>query len=191
LTRQLGKREPAVGRRGSSGSPQPEEVHPVRHTRTILVLLAAGALLAAGCAGDSGGQEAAGATATTATPATTASGDGATGGGGRGGYGRGGYGDQPATTGGPARASDGDGGGVRIAGFAFAPRTVSARVGQKITWENQDAGATHTVTALDGSFRSGQLEQGDEFSHVFRRAGTFAYHCSVHPAMRGTVKVGG
>jgi plastocyanin len=180
-----------VGRRGSSDSPRPEEVQPVRHTRTILVLLAAGALLAAGCAGDGGGQEAAGAPATTAAPGTTASGDGATGGGGRGGYGRDGYGDQSATTGSRASASGGDGGGVRIAGFAFAPKTVSARVGQKITWENRDASAIHTVTALDGTFRSGQLEQGDEFSHVFRRAGSFAYHCSVHPAMRGTVQVGG
>jgi plastocyanin len=37
----------------------------------------------------------------------------------------------------------------------------------------------------------GQLEQGGQFSHVFRRAGTFAYHCSIHPTMRGTVKVTG
>jgi plastocyanin len=80
---------------------------------------------------------------------------------------------------------------VRIAGFAFAPKTVSARVGQKVTWENQDPSTIHTVTALDGSFRSGQLEQGGEFSHVFRRAGSFAYRCSIHPSMRGTVKVAG
>jgi len=160
----------------------------VRHIRTILVLLAAGALLAAGCASDDGGQEAAGAPAATAAPGTTASGGGATGGGGRGGYGRD-YGDQSATTGGDS--ASGGSGGVRIAGFAFAPKTVSARVGQKVTWENQDPSTIHTVTALDGSFRSGQLKQGGEFSHVFRRAGSFAYRCSIHPSMRGTVKVAG
>jgi plastocyanin len=160
----------------------------VRHTRTILVLLAAGALLAAGCASDDGGQEAPGAPAATAAPGTTASGGGATGGGGRGGYGRD-YGDQSATTGGDS--ASGASGGVRIAGFAFAPKTVSARVGQKVTWENQDPSTIHTVTALDGSFRSWQLKQGGEFSHVFRRAGTFAYRCSIHPSMRGTVKVAG
>ena len=159
----------------------------MRHIRTILVLLAAGALLAAGCASDDGGQEAAEAPAATAAPGTTASGGGATGGGGRGGYGRD-YGDQSATTGGDGASG---GGGVRIAGFAFAPKTVSARVGQKVTWENQDPSTIHTVTALDGSFRSGQLQQGGEFSHVFRRAGSFAYRCSIHPSMRGTVKVAG
>ena len=160
----------------------------MRHIRTILVLLASGALLAAGCASDDGGQEAAEAPAATAAPGTTASGGGATGGGGRGGYGRD-YGDQSATTG--SDSASGGSGGVRIAGFAFAPKTVSARVGQKVTWENQDPSTIHTVTALDGSFRSGQLEQGGEFSHVFRRAGTFAYRCSIHSSMRGTVKVAG
>jgi plastocyanin len=39
--------------------------------------------------------------------------------------------------------------------------------------------------------RSGRLEEGDEFSHLFRTVGTFSYHCTIHPDMRGTVKVGG
>ena len=50
---------------------------------------------------------------------------------------------------------------------------------------------THKLTALDGTFRSGDLQEGDEFSHVFRAAGTFAYRCAIHPDMRGTVKVAG
>jgi plastocyanin len=74
---------------------------------------------------------------------------------------------------------------------AFTPATVSAKVGQKVRWEHQDAGVTHTVTALDRSFRSGDLEEGDEFSHVFPKAGTFAYRCGIHPDMQGTVKVSG
>jgi plastocyanin len=80
---------------------------------------------------------------------------------------------------------------VRIVDFAFVPRTVRAKVGQKVKWEHQDAGVTHTVTALDRSFRSGDLEEGDEFSHLFPTAGTFAYRCSIHPDMRGRVKVSG
>ena len=80
---------------------------------------------------------------------------------------------------------------MRIAGFAFAPKTVTAKVGQKVKWEHQDAGVTHKITALDGTFRSGDLQEGDEFSHVFRAAGSFAYRCAIHPGMRGTVKVTG
>jgi plastocyanin len=166
----------------------------VRHSPPILALLAVGALLAAGCAGDGGSGATAADPATTAAPATIAApattaddGPATTAGGVGGDYGRGGYGDQPATTGGDAGTS----GGVRIAGFAFAPRTLTAKVGQKVTWKNQEPTTTHTVTALDGSFGSGRLQPGDGFSHVFRRAGTFAYHCSIHPAMRGTVKVDG
>ena len=80
---------------------------------------------------------------------------------------------------------------MRIVDFAFVPRTVRAKVGQKVKWEHQDAGVTHTVTALDRSFRSGDLEEGDEFSHLFSTAGTFVYRCSIHPDMRGRVKVSG
>jgi plastocyanin len=50
---------------------------------------------------------------------------------------------------------------------------------------------THTVTALDKTFDSGDLEEGEEFSHPFRTAGTSAYRCTIHTDMRGTVKVGG
>jgi plastocyanin len=138
----------------------------VRQIPRILVLLAVGAV-----AGD--------ATATTAGGA----------GGGRGGYGGGDYGSgQSATTAGKAGSASG---AARIAGFAFAPKTLTAKVGQKVTWKNQDAGVTHTVAAVDGSFASGRLTEGDTFSHVVRRAGTFAYHCSIHASMRGTVKVAG
>ena len=50
---------------------------------------------------------------------------------------------------------------------------------------------THTVTAVNGEFRSGKVAEGDVFSHRFGAAGTFAYHCAIHPGMRGTVRVGG
>jgi plastocyanin len=80
---------------------------------------------------------------------------------------------------------------VRIVDFAFVPATVSAKVGQRVEWEHQDAGVTHTVTAVKGEFRSGELEEGKEFLHLFRTTGTFRYRCAIHPAMRGTVKVSG
>ena len=96
-----------------------------------------------------------------------------------------------STSGRGSAQGDADTDDVRIAGFAFAPKTVTAKVGQKVKWEHQDAGVTHKLTALDGTFRSGDLQEGDEFSHVFRAAGTFAYRCAIHPDMRGTVKVAG
>jgi plastocyanin len=171
LTRSIGKREPAAHRRGSSGSQPAEEVRQVRRAAAILALVGLWAVLAAGCAGDGDDEGAAAATAAEASEATATTG---TGGDRRGGG-----------------AGDGDTDDVRIVSFAFAPATVRAKVGQKVKWEHQDPGVTHTVAALDGSFRSGRLHEGDEFSHLFTRAGSFAYRCTLHASMRGTVKVSG
>jgi plastocyanin len=160
----------------------------VRRTLTILLLVAVAALSAAGCAGEGGDEGAAAAGPATAAPVTTAASSGGSGEGG----GRGGYGDrsEPTSSRG-VRSGDADTDDVRIEGFAFAPTTIAAKVGQRIKWEHQDLGVTHTVTADQAAFRSGELEEGDEFSHLFRTAGTYNYHCAIHTDMRGTVKVSG
>jgi plastocyanin len=77
---------------------------------------------------------------------------------------------------------------VTIAGFAFAPATVTIQVGDSVTWTNQDS-APHTATAGDGSFDTGQLGNGDSDTVTFDTAGTFAYICSIHPQMTGSVVV--
>jgi plastocyanin len=145
--------------------PSSEEVLPVRRTLTILVLVTAAALVAAGCAGDDGGGGEGQAAVVPAAASSSSS---------------------RASASGDADADD-----VRIADFAFDPRTITAKVGQTVKWEHRDAGVTHTVTALDTTFDSGDLEEGEEFSHPFRTAGTSAYRCTIHTDMRGTVKVGG
>jgi plastocyanin len=86
----------------------------------------------------------------------------------------------------PARAAASR--GVRIVDFAFSPASVTASVGDTITWTNADA-APHTATADDGSFDTGTLDRGASGSHTFTAAGTFAYVCAIHPSMRGTVTV--
>jgi plastocyanin len=77
---------------------------------------------------------------------------------------------------------------IEISGFAFNPATVTIKVGETVTWTNQD-GAVHTVVADDNSWTSDSLGQGASFSHTFDTAGTFTYRCGVHPAMKGTVIV--
>lgn len=61
-------------------------------------------------------------------------------------------------------------------------------VGTTVTWTNDD-GVMHTVTAADGSFDSGFLEQGDTWSYTFDEPGEFEYFCSPHPWMRAKVIV--
>ncbi len=77
---------------------------------------------------------------------------------------------------------------VAIAGFAFSPGTVSVAVGDTVTWTNTDD-VGHTATADDGSFSTGTIADGTSKSATFATAGTFAYQCTIHPQMTGTVVV--
>ena len=78
--------------------------------------------------------------------------------------------------------------GVDIAGFAFSPQTITIAVGDTVTWTNADAQG-HTATADGGAFDTGRISGGGSASATFATAGTFAYHCSIHPAMTATIEV--
>jgi plastocyanin len=78
---------------------------------------------------------------------------------------------------------------VTIHNFAFSPASVTVAPGTTVTWTNNDSTA-HTVTADSGNGpKSGQLQQGQTYSFTFSQAGTYAYHCSIHPEMKATVTV--
>ena len=77
---------------------------------------------------------------------------------------------------------------VAIRDFSFGPAAITVHVGDTVTWAN--SGPTpHTATADDGAFDTGTLNAGRSGSHTFASAGTFAYHCTLHPSMQGTVTV--
>ena len=81
---------------------------------------------------------------------------------------------------------------VSIAGFAFAPAGITINVGDTVRWTNNEGSAIfHTSTADNGTWDSKVLANGQSFSFTFTVAGTFAYHCAVHPSMRGSVTVVG
>ena len=78
---------------------------------------------------------------------------------------------------------------VSIQSMAFAPATVTVAEGTMITWKNKDA-VDHTVTSNDGtSFSSGTITSLGTFSFTPMVAGSYAYHCSIHPAETGIVQV--
>lgn len=77
---------------------------------------------------------------------------------------------------------------LRIQDFSFAPPTVTTTVGAKLTWTNAGP-SNHTVTANDGSFDSGPIQLNGSFSFTPTQAGSYAYHCSIHPTMTGTLVV--
>jgi plastocyanin len=79
---------------------------------------------------------------------------------------------------------------VSIENFAFDPPNMTVAPGTTVTWVNNDQTA-HTVTANNGAFDSGTLQPGQSYSFTFEKAGTYAYHCNIHPDMSATVTVSG
>jgi plastocyanin len=71
----------------------------------------------------------------------------------------------------------------------FDPETITVAAGTTVTWTNTGT-APHTVTSDTNAWPdSGQITAGKKFTHTFATAGTFQYHCTVHPTMKGTVTV--
>jgi LPXTG-motif cell wall-anchored protein len=77
---------------------------------------------------------------------------------------------------------------VTIVDFEFTPATITIQQGDTVTWTN-DGPTAHSATASDGSFDTGIFSAGGSRSHTFDEAGTFAYICTPHPNMTGTVVV--
>ena len=147
--------------------------------RRSLAAVAAISLVLAACGDDDSESSGAAVTepaaeATTPPAATTAAG-------------RGDYApsESEATT--PATDAAGAGAEIVISGFAFS-EDLTVPVGTTVVIRNEDS-APHTFSADDGSFDSGSIDGGGTFEFTFTEAGTFAFHCNVHPAMTGTITV--
>ena len=77
---------------------------------------------------------------------------------------------------------------VDIKEFKFGPAETHVAVGGMVTWTNGD-NQKHTATS-SGTFDTSGIEPGTPASATFDTAGTYAYICSFHPFMKGTVIVG-
>lgn len=80
-------------------------------------------------------------------------------------------------------------GKVDISDMMFTPSQINISKGDTVTWTNSDSVA-HTVTADNGNGpNSSPIAPGDKYSYTFTQAGSYQYHCSIHPSMRGTIVV--
>ena len=77
---------------------------------------------------------------------------------------------------------------IELKEFMFSPPLLKVPVGTTVIWKNLDE-EPHTVASVDGKFRSGAIDQNEEFRFTFAAPGTYRYTCSIHPQMMGTVTV--
>ena len=76
-----------------------------------------------------------------------------------------------------------------IANFAFSPATITAKVGEVVSWTNNDS-APHTATVKsDATCTTENLANGASGGIVFNTAGSYDYFCKIHPNMTGKVEV--
>jgi plastocyanin len=73
------------------------------------------------------------------------------------------------------------------AGPGYAPTPLTVAVGTTVTWGNNDA-TTHTTTS-DAAGWNLTVNPGATATFKFDKVGTYAYHCTIHPFMKGTVVV--
>jgi plastocyanin len=92
-------------------------------------------------------------------------------------------------SGGSSQSNSGASNAVGIAHFKFVPASLTVKRGTKVTVTNDD-GTAHTFTADNGdSFDTGNIDPNASTTLVLSKAGTFKYHCSIHPFMHGTLVV--
>jgi plastocyanin len=71
----------------------------------------------------------------------------------------------------------------------FSPQNATISVGETVRWRNDHNGVQHNTTESSGLWTSPNLDTGQTFSRTFPTAGNFAYECTLHPGMSGTVVV--
>jgi plastocyanin len=78
---------------------------------------------------------------------------------------------------------------IEIKDFAFNPKTLTVKSGEKVTWINRDE-EPHTVVSVEKQFKkSPPLDTDQEFTVTAGAPGTYTYFCSVHPKMTGIIVV--
>lgn len=83
---------------------------------------------------------------------------------------------------------------VEIKDFAYTPANLTVKKGTTVVWTNQDSINHNVVSDADAPAggppsTADLLSKGQSFSFMFDTVGTFRYHCTPHPNMKGVIEV--
>lgn len=91
---------------------------------------------------------------------------------------------------GPSEPTNGDADAtVGVQNNLFNPSAVTVPVNGTVAWQWNSGGVAHNVTFADPSIPSSGDRTSGTFERAFSAAGSFAYQCTIHPGMTGTVNV--
>jgi plastocyanin len=76
---------------------------------------------------------------------------------------------------------------ITIEGMRFVPEALTIDAGDTVRWVNDDF-VPHTATRED-VFDSRVLPPGGAWTHMFGSAGEHVYTCTLHPTMKGTLRI--
>lgn len=77
---------------------------------------------------------------------------------------------------------------VTIEGTRFQPEVLKIKVGDTVVWVNKDF-FPHTATSKAGDFDSKEIKTDASWKYTATKKGKFAYVCTLHPSMKGTLQV--
>ena len=77
---------------------------------------------------------------------------------------------------------------VTIDGTRFDPEVLTVSAGDIVIWVNKDP-FPHTATSESGKFDSKSIDAGKSWKYKTVKRGDFAYICTLHPTMKGTLRV--
>ena len=78
---------------------------------------------------------------------------------------------------------------VGISRAGFDPEVVTVYERDHVEWVNNDSVVHYVVQIGDGRFASKEIEPADTFEESFNKAGEYAYRCTIHANLTGTVVV--
>ena len=78
---------------------------------------------------------------------------------------------------------------VTIQDMAYSQARLLINKGDTVTWTNQDPMANTVTADSEAGPDSPQLATGESYSYTFDTAGTFNYHCTIHPSMKAAIIV--
>jgi plastocyanin len=78
---------------------------------------------------------------------------------------------------------------VTIKNYAFGPKSITVKVGTKVTWTNKDSFAHAIKDTATGQTGAQNIDPNASYSHTYTTAGTYPYVCAIHANMHGTVTV--